>query len=108
MHKSVRLQILGHEYPLRVAAEDEAFTQRVGAYVDERFRAARAEVPGVSDMTHAVLGALAITEELLLARQELERLRQRVGTDAEALAGRLDAALTGGGDGAPAEASTNP
>lgn len=112
MHKSVRIQILGHEYPLRVAAEDEAFTQRVAAYVDERFHGVRGEVPGVSDLTHAVLGALAIAEELFLARQALERLQQRVGDDAEALAGRLDAALASGGDGAPAdasaEASTNP
>ena len=106
MQKSIRIEVLGHEYPLRVAAEDEAFTHRVAKFVDERFRAVRAEVPGVSDLTHAVLGALAIAEELVLVREELERLQRSVGDGADALAARLDAALASGGDGAAA--STNP
>jgi cell division protein ZapA (FtsZ GTPase activity inhibitor) len=105
MQKSIRIEVLGHTYPLRVAAEDEAFTQRVAAFVDERFRAVRSEVTGVSDLTHAVLGALGIAEELVIAREELERLQRRVHADADALAGQLDAALAPGGDGA---ASTNP
>lgn len=115
MQKSIRIEILGHEYPLRVAAEDEAFTQRVAGFVDERFRAVRNEVTGVSDLTHAVLGALGIAEELFLVRGELDRLQRRVGTDAGALADRLDAALAPGGDGASeapsdgaGETSTNP
>lgn len=108
MQKSIRIQVLGHEYPLRVAAEDEAFTQRVAAFVDARFRAVRGEVTGVSDLTHAVLGALGIAEELFLVRQEMDRLQQRVGDDADALAARLDDALAVGGDGAEAAASTNP
>ena len=109
--KAIRIEILGHEYPLRVAAEDEAFTQRIAAFVDERFRAVRNEVSGVSDLTHAVLGALGIAEELVLAREELDRLRRRAGTDADDLADRLDAVLNAGDDGAsPAAdaASTNP
>lgn len=108
MQKSIRIEILGHEYPLRVAAEDEAFTHRVAAFVDERFRAVRAEVPGVSDLTHTVLGALGLAEELLLVREELERLQRGVGEHADALTDRLDAALASGGDGAAAPASTNP
>ena len=91
--KAIRIEVLGHEYPLRVAAEDEAFTQRIAAFVDERMQAVRNEVTGVSDLTHAVLGALGIAEELVQVREELERLQRRVGTDADALADRLDAAL---------------
>lgn len=93
MQKAIRIEILGHEYPLRVAAEDEAFTQRIAAFVDERFRAVRNEVSGVSDLTHAVLGALGMAEELVLVREELERLQRRTASDADALADRLDAAL---------------
>lgn len=94
--KSLRVEILDHEYPLRVSDEDEAFTRDVAAYVDERMRAIRNEVAGVSDLTYAVLGALAIAEELHLTRDQLARLRAKVGTDAETLATRLDAVLDGG------------
>ncbi|MEM1043270.1 MAG: cell division protein ZapA [Bacteroidota bacterium] len=92
---SLRVEILGHEYPLRVDEADAALTREVAAYVDERMHAFRNEVPGVSDMTHAVLSALAIAEELHLAWGELERLRTAVGADADALAERLDEALAG-------------
>ena len=114
MQKAIRIEILGHQYPLRVAAEDEAFTQRIAAFVDERFRAVRNEVSGVSDLTHAVLGALGMAEELILLREELERLQRRTGSDADALTDRLDAVLDAGeagGDGASSAEdtpSTNP
>ncbi len=91
--KSLRVEILGHEYPLRVAEEDEALTREVATYVDERMRSFRNQVPGVSDMTHAVLSALAIAEELHVTQAELERLRRAVNTDADALADRLDVVL---------------
>lgn len=93
---SLRVEILGHEYPLRVEESDAAFTQEVAAYVDERMRSFRNDVPGVSDLTHAVLSALAVAEELHLAWGELERLRQSVSTDADALANHLDTALADG------------
>ncbi len=92
--KSLRVEILDHEYPLRVSEEDEAFTRRVAAYVDTRMRTIQAEVTGVSDVTYAVLGALAIAEELHLVRDELQRLRTSVTTDADALADRLDGVLS--------------
>lgn len=91
--KSLRVEILDHEYPLRVSEEDEAFTRDVAAYVDERMRAVRNEIAGVSDLTYAVLGALAIAEELRLTREELARLRASVDADADALAETLDAVL---------------
>ncbi len=90
---SLRVEILGHEYPLRVDEADEAFTREVAAYVDERMQSFRNDVPGVSDMTHAVLSALAIAEELHLAWGELERLRSAVSADVETLTTHLDTAL---------------
>lgn len=91
--KSLRVEILDHEYPLRVSEQDEAFTKRLAAYVDGRMRQVQSEISGVSDLTYAVLGALAIAEELHLVRDELQRLRAAVDADADALAGRLDAVL---------------
>jgi cell division protein ZapA (FtsZ GTPase activity inhibitor) len=91
--KSLRVEILDHEYPLRVEEGDEAFTREVAAHVDQRMRAVRNDVAGLSDLTYAVLGALAIAEELRLAREELAQLKATVGTDADALADKLGAVL---------------
>lgn len=91
--KQLRVEILDHEYPLRVSEQDEAFTKELAADVDDRLRALRDEIPGVSDLTYAVLGALALTEELRLVREELTHLRADLTTDADALADRLDAVL---------------
>ena len=102
MQKSISIEVLGHHYPLRVDAADEAFTQRVAAFVDNRFQAVRDEVPGVSDLTYAVLGALGLAEELIQVRDELAQLQQSATPDLEALADRLDAVLDAGGDGASA------
>lgn len=91
--KSLRVEILDHEYPLRVSEQDEAFTKRLATYVDGRMRQVQSEISGVSDLTYAVLGALAIAEELYLVRDELRQLRAAVDADADALADRLDAVL---------------
>ena len=91
--KSLRVEILDHEYPLRVSEQDEAFTKRLATYVDGRMRQVQSEISGVSDLTYAVLGALAIAEELHLVLDELQQLRAAVDADADALAGRLDAVL---------------
>jgi hypothetical protein len=56
-------------------------------------RQVQSEISGVSDLTYAVLGALAIAEELHLVRDELQRLRAAVDADAHALADHLDAVL---------------
>lgn len=91
--KPLRVEILDHEYPLRVTEQDEAFTKRLAAYVDGRMRQVQNEVSGVSDLTYAVLGALAIAEELHLVRDELAQLRRSIDADVDALADRLDAVL---------------
>jgi len=91
--KSLRVEILDQVYPLRVEEGDEAFTREVAAHVDERMRAIRNDVTGLSDLTYAVLGALAIAEELRLAREEIAQFNATVGTDADALAEQIAAVL---------------
>ena len=93
--KPLRVEILDHEYPLRVTEQDEAFTKQLAAQVDGRMRQLRDEIPGVSDLTYAVLSALALAEELHLARDEMAQLRATLDADADALADRLDAVLDG-------------
>ncbi len=93
--KPIRVEILDHEYPLRVTEQDERFTIQLAAYVDGKMRQTREEIPGVSDLTYAVLSALSIAEELHLVRDELKQLRAALVSDADALADRLDAVLDG-------------
>ena len=96
---SIRVRILDREYPLRVAPGDEDYTVHLAARIDERLRRMRSQLPAQPDMTHAVLVALELAEELYAARAETDRLRARLEIESAALADRLDAALADG-DGA--------
>lgn len=98
---SVRVRVLDRDYPLRVAPGDEDYTVHLAQRVDERLRRLRSQLPAQPDMTHAVLVALELAEELYAARAETDRLQARLEIEAGALAGRLDAALAAGGDGTP-------
>ncbi len=100
---SIRVRILDRDYPLRVAPGDEDYTVHLAARIDERLRKMRHSLPSQPDMTHAVLVALELAEELYAARAETDRLRARLEIESAALADRLDEALSGGGDGAEAE-----
>jgi cell division protein ZapA len=103
--KSIRVRVLDKEYPLRVHPADEAYTQHLAQLVDERLRRLRQGIPNQPDLTHAVIGALEMAEELYAARAEIDRLRAQVEIEAKALAARLDAALDAAqGDGAAAPA----
>lgn len=73
---SVRVTILNEEYALRVDEQHEAFMRRVAAQVDARLRGLREQIVGKPDLTYAVLGALALAEELAAARADNARLRQ--------------------------------
>ena len=99
---SIRVRILDRDYPLRVAPGDEDYTLHLAQRVDERLRRLRSQLPSQPDLTHAVLAALALAEELYAARAETDRLKARVELESASLADRLDAALTAplGGDGA--------
>lgn len=90
---SVRVKILDRDYPLRVAPGDEDYTIHLAARVDERLRRLRQQLPAQPDMTHAVLVALELAEELYAARAETDRLRARLEIESSALADRLDEAL---------------
>lgn len=92
MDKSISVTILGRSYRLRVAEEDEAFTRRVAELVGARAEAEASSAPGFPALTHMALTALSLGEELLTARQELNRLRT-LEDEAGQLAARLDSAL---------------
>ena len=95
---SVRVRILDRDYPLRVAPGDEDYTVHLAARVDERLRRLRQQLPSQPDLTHAVLAALELPEELYAARADTDRLRAQLEIEAAALSERIDGVL-GGGDG---------
>lgn len=97
---SVRVRILDRDYPLRVAPGDEAYTVHLAARVDERLRRLRQQLPAQPDLTHAVLVALELAEELYAARAETDRLQARLEVEAAALAERIEDALASGDDAA--------
>ena len=95
---SVRVRILDRDYPLRVAPGDEDYTVHLAARVDERLQRLQRQLPTQPDLTHAVLAALELAEELYAARAETDRLRARLEIESASLCDRIDGAL-GGSDG---------
>jgi cell division protein ZapA len=75
---SVRVRVLDRDYPLKVAARDEAFTRQVAAFVDQRMRKVRQSLPDQHEMTTAVIAILSIAEELFALREEKERLEKEM------------------------------
>ncbi len=76
MEKSIRVRILGRDYPLRVQEDDEAATREMAAHVDARMRAFKTAHPEQSDLVTAVVTALALAEELYHAREATPDLTQ--------------------------------
>lgn len=108
--RSIRVRILDRDYPLKVAEADEAYTIHLAKYIDGRLKQIRQGIPHQPDLTHAVIGALELAEELFAARAEIDRLRARVAVEADALSDRIERALAppasgdgAAGDGAPPE-----
>lgn len=102
--RSIRVRILDRDYPLKVAPADEAYTLHLAKYVDGRLRKIRSGIPHQPDLTHAVIGALELAEELFMARAEIDRLRAHTEVEANDLAATLERALAEeGGDGQSGE-----
>ncbi len=84
----VTVAIAGEDYTLRADATPE-YTRECAAYVDETISEIRQQGPLIASHKAAILGALAITDQLFRARRELEAIRAESG----ALAARLTAEI---------------
>jgi cell division protein ZapA len=94
MDKSIRVRILGRDYPLRVRDGDETLTRDIAAYVNDKMEAFRQAHPEQSDLTTAVITALAIAEELYATWEDEDHARVDLAEQLDALSDTLDAALT--------------
>ena len=91
----VTVAIYDQTYHLR--GEDPAYIERLAALVDARMRAVAAHGATVDSLRVAVLAALNIADELLVAHSRMEALEgagQRERSRAHSLNGLLDSVLT--------------
>jgi cell division protein ZapA len=93
MDKPTRVRLMGREYTLRVREEDEALTQEMAAYVSAKMEAFRNAHPEQSEITAAVITALALAEEIYTLR---DRQYPELDDELKALDKRLADALSNG------------
>ncbi|MDZ7681097.1 MAG: cell division protein ZapA [Fodinibius sp.] len=75
--KSIKVSILGKEYPLKVEDSEEESMKRIAQYVDEKFRQYKKELNKQPDNTIMTLAALSIAEELFEERKRNRELNQQ-------------------------------
>jgi cell division protein ZapA len=69
MAQNFKVQIFGQVFPIQ-GELDEAYVQKLAAYVDEKMRAIADMTPTVDTQKVAILAALAIADELHSLRKE--------------------------------------
>lgn len=75
--KSIKITILGKQYPLKVEDSEEETMMRISQYVDEKFRQYKKELNKQPESTVMVLAALSIAEELFEERRRNRELNQK-------------------------------
>lgn len=75
--KSVKITILGKQYPLKVEDSEVEAMERISQYVDEKFRQYKKELNKQPETTVMVLAALSIAEELFEERRRNRELNQQ-------------------------------
>ena len=93
MQKSIRVNILGREYPLRVHEEDEIATRNVVNFVNNRMQVFQRAHPEQSDLVTAVVTALAIAEEVMSAREGSNIVLEAIDREMKLLDQELAGAL---------------
>ena len=88
----VRVQIVGTAYTIRGEAE-QAYVQRVAAYVDAKMREINEKLPVASVAKVAVLASLNLADELFREREERRRLSEAVSERADRLSSALESCL---------------
>lgn len=75
--KSIKITILGKQYPLKVEDSEEETMLRIAQYVDERFRQYKKELSKQPETTVMVLAALSLAEEVFEERRRNRELGQQ-------------------------------
>ena len=96
MEKSIRVRILGRDYPLLVKEQDEALMRDMAAYIDGKMQAFKKAHPDQSDLVMAVMTALGLTEELFNASEKNNQALHTLDDELDALDKALAEALANG------------
>ena len=91
MSQTVKVSILGSDYPLR--SNDEALTRQLASDVDAQLREFQQKLPQQSTTTLAVLTALNYAEQEAHTRENERREVERITLDVETIAAMLQQAL---------------
>lgn len=91
--KSIRVQIMGREYALRVHEDDEAFTREIASFVNARMEQFREAHPEQAELTTAVITALALAEELHTQEEEQAGGTEVLHDELDRLSSRLNRVL---------------
>lgn len=75
--KSIKVTILGKQYPLKVEESEVDTMMRIAQYVDEKFRQYKKELKKQPETTVMVLAALSLAEELFEERRRNRELSQQ-------------------------------
>ena len=89
----VRIRLLGKDYTLRVAEGKEDATEEMASYLEGKLQAFKSAHPEQSDLTAAVITALAITEELFLEQSSNRDPGEEVNMQLDELEKILSTAL---------------
>ena len=93
--ESVIVSIAGEEHTIRSSAEPE-YTTRCAAHVDQRIHEIKKQVGLLEGHKVAILAALSITDELFQAMDTQEESGSRMAERVNALAARLEEAVSDG------------
>ena len=95
--KSIKVNILGKQYPLRVKDSEVDSMVRIAEYVDDKFRQYKAELNKQPETTVMVLACLSIAEELFEERKRSDKynyseddLMKKVNHSLEEILGEID------------------
>lgn len=75
--KSIKITILGQQYPIKVEDDEEETIHRIADYVDDTFRRYKKELNKQNDSTVMTMAALSIAEELFEERRRNRELSQQ-------------------------------
>ena len=96
MERSIRVCILGRDYPLLVKEQDETLTRNMAAYIDGKMQAFKKAHPDQSDLVMAVMTALGLTEELFNASEKNKQTLHTLNDELDELDRALAEALANG------------
>ncbi|HAC16378.1 MAG TPA: cell division protein ZapA [Bacteroidetes bacterium] len=88
---SIRVNILGRSYPLKVLDGEEQLMEQIAEFVDARFRLFKTELSTHPEQTIMVLASLSIAEELFAQQRKTNDINpQSISEDqAEAIKSKI-------------------